>query len=182
MKAYLVEISPMVRVEVEDNATEEQIIEAAIEKMRKDPYEYIHPTHCTDVTPDKECPYMNIKKYIDGEIQTENGTIWRKEDYKNANPDEIVYIGEYDLDALEEYYDKGQDLTDEEIIEKQIGDTRNTIRQTIKQYYPNATDEWIDKHHVIDIVIEACSWECCATIIDQIDDWGGDIWDDYPEE
>lgn len=180
MKAYLVEIAPMVRVEVEDNATEEQIIEAAIEKMRKDPYEYIHPTHCTDVTPDKECPYMNIKKYIDGEIQTENGTIWRKEDYKNANPDEIVYIGEYDLDALEEYYDKGQDLTDEEIIEKQIGDTRNTIRQTIKQYYPNATDEWIDKHNLVDTIIAECSWEYTSTQVDQMSEWD-EIWDDYPE-
>lgn len=57
MKAYLVTISPMVRVVVNDNATEEEIINAAVDKMRDNPYEYIHPTHCEEVKEDTECPY-----------------------------------------------------------------------------------------------------------------------------
>lgn len=180
MKAYLVEIAPMVRVEVEDNATEEQIIEAAIEKMRKDPYEYIHPTHCTEVTPDEECPYMNIKKYLDNEEQTENGYVYKREDYDTAPENEIVYIGEYDLGELQRLCDDGTDLTDEEMLEQGIGDTKATIRRTIKDYYPNATDEWIDKHELIADIIQSCTWESPATMIDQMGNW--DIWDDYPEE
>ena len=57
MKAYIVGISPLVRVVVPENATEEEVIDAAIEKMRKDPDEYIHATHCDEVREDTECPY-----------------------------------------------------------------------------------------------------------------------------
>lgn len=56
-KAYIVGISPSVRVVVPENATEEQIIDIAIEKMRKDPDEYLHATHCNEVKEDTECPY-----------------------------------------------------------------------------------------------------------------------------
>lgn len=59
MKAYLVTISPMVRVVVDDNATEEEIINAAVDKMRGNPYEYLHPTHCEEVKEDTECPCNN---------------------------------------------------------------------------------------------------------------------------
>lgn len=55
--AYIVGISPSVRVVVPENATEEQIIDIAIEKMRKDPDEYLHATHCDEVREDTECPY-----------------------------------------------------------------------------------------------------------------------------
>lgn len=57
MKAYLVTISPMVRVVVDDAAREEEIIAKAIEKMRQDPYEYLDYCHCEDVKEDTECPY-----------------------------------------------------------------------------------------------------------------------------
>lgn len=56
-KAYLVTISPMVRVVADENASEEQVIELAVEKMRKDPDEYLHATHCDDIREDVECPY-----------------------------------------------------------------------------------------------------------------------------
>lgn len=59
MKAYLVTISPMVRVVVNDNATEEEIIDAAVNKMRDNPCEYLHPTHCEEVKEDTECPCNN---------------------------------------------------------------------------------------------------------------------------
>ena len=57
-KAYLVGISPMVRVVVDENATEEQVLDAAINKMLEDPCEYIHATHCFEVKEDTECPYI----------------------------------------------------------------------------------------------------------------------------
>lgn len=56
-KAYIVGISPLVRVVVPENATEEEVIDAAIEKMRKNPNEYIHTTHCDGVREDTERPY-----------------------------------------------------------------------------------------------------------------------------
>lgn len=123
---------------------------------------------------------MNIKKYLDNVSATENGYVYKREDYDTAPDDEIVYIGEFDLDTLQKFCDDGEDLTDNEIIEKSLGDSRNTIRQTIKVYLPNATDEWIDKHNLIDDIIQSCTWECPATMIDQMDDW--DIWVDYPEK
>ena len=52
MKAYLVTISPMVRVVVDDAAREEEIIAKAIEKMRQTPNEYLDY-----VKEDTECPY-----------------------------------------------------------------------------------------------------------------------------
>lgn len=59
MKAYLVTISPMVRVVVNDNATEEEIINVAVNKMRGNPCEYLQSTHCNEVKEDTECPYNN---------------------------------------------------------------------------------------------------------------------------
>lgn len=56
-KAYIVGISPLVRVVVPENTTKEQIIDIAIEKMRKNPNEYIHAAHCDEVREDTECPY-----------------------------------------------------------------------------------------------------------------------------
>lgn len=56
-KAYIVGISPMVRVITPADATKEQIIDLAIEEMRKNPNEYIHPMHCDEVREDAECPY-----------------------------------------------------------------------------------------------------------------------------
>lgn len=123
---------------------------------------------------------MNIKKYLDNEEQTENGYVYKREDYDTAPENEIVYIGEYDLGELQRLCDDGTDLTDEEMLEQGIGDTKATIRRTIKDYYPNATDEWIDKHKLIADIIQSCTWESPATMIDQMGDW--DIWDDYPEE
>ncbi len=59
MKTYLVTISPMVCVVVDDNATDEEIINAAVNKMRDNPTEYLHPTHCEEVKEDTECPCDN---------------------------------------------------------------------------------------------------------------------------
>lgn len=123
----------------------------------------------------------NIKKYLDGAINTENGTVYKHKDYTTAGNDEIVYIDEFSLGELEKMYENNQDLTDKEIIKKSFGDSRNSIRQTIKDYWPNATDEWIDKHNLIDCIIQACTWESPATMADQMGEWD-EIWDDYPEE
>ena len=124
---------------------------------------------------------MNIQKYLDNQIQTENGNVYKREDYAIAPDNEIVYISEFDLATLQTFCDDGEDLTDNEIIEKSLGDSRISIRQTIKDYWTKATDEWIDKHNLIDCIIQACTWESPATMADQMGEWD-EIWDDYPEE
>ena len=65
-KAYIVGISPLVRVVVPENATEKEVIDAAIEKMRKTPNEYIHATHCDEVREDTECHYNPRARDIQG--------------------------------------------------------------------------------------------------------------------
>lgn len=71
-------------------------------------------------------------------------------------------------------------MTDKELVEEGIASTKNSVRAEIKQYYPNATDEWIDKHNLVDAIIAECSWEYTSTQVDQMSEWD-EIWDDYPE-
>lgn len=123
----------------------------------------------------------NAKFFLDNQEQTENGTIYRDKNYKAAPDNEIVYICEFDLGVLQSFYDDGENLTEEEMLERGIGDTKATIRRTIKDYWINAIGEWIDRHDLISKIIEACSWESPATMIDQMGDWD-EIWEDYPEE
>lgn len=123
----------------------------------------------------------NARFFLDNAEQTENGRIYRDKDYRNTPDDAIVYIGEFDLGVLQSFYNDGEDLTEEEMLKQGIGDTKATIRRTIKDYWINATDEWIDKHDLINCIISECTWESPATMIDQMGEWD-EIWDDYPEE
>lgn len=125
----------------------------------------------------------NAKFFLDNAEQTENGRIYRDKDYKTAPDDAIVYMGEYDLDDVDTLVNENKkNPTEKELFEHWLlGSSKNSIRIEIKDYYPNATDEWIDRHDLISKVIEACSWEGTATIVDQMDDWD-EIWEDYPEE
>lgn len=134
-------------------------------------YKYLHTEPIT---------LDHMKRYLDDTTETENGTIYRKEDWEKADDDEIIYIGEYGLDDLTRKVEEGEVMTDKQLVEEGIASTKNSIRAEIKQYYPNATDEWIDKHDLIADIIQSCSWEYTATMVDQMGDW--DIWDDYPED
>ena len=122
----------------------------------------------------------HMRSYLNSTTQTENGTIYRKENWENADPDEIIYIGEYGLDDLTRKVEAGEAMTDKELVEEGIASTKNSVRAEIKQYYPNATVEWIHKHELIDDIIQSCSWEYTSTKVDQMGDW--DIWDDYPKD
>lgn len=121
----------------------------------------------------------NIKKYLDDATETENGCVYKVENLDAVTDDEIVYISEYGIEQLKNALENDYDLSDSQIIKRQFGDTKNTIRQTIKDYHPAATDEWIDKHDLIADLVQSCTWESIATMCDQMDNW--DIWDDYPE-
>lgn len=57
MKAFIVNFDIACRVVVDDNATEEQIIEKAVERMEDNIYD-MSLFECADkVVPDEECPY-----------------------------------------------------------------------------------------------------------------------------
>lgn len=120
-----------------------------------------------------------MKDYLNSTMQTENGFIYLNEDWKNAGDDEIIYISEYGLEDLAEGIKDGTLTTDQELVKEGIASTKKSIREDIKEFYPNATDEWIDKHDLVAAVIQSCSWEDAATVIDQMEEW--DIWDNYPE-
>lgn len=121
----------------------------------------------------------NANKYLENTELTENGIIYRKKDWENADPDEIIYIGEYGLTELGKMIEEGKNPTDAELIEQDIASSKNSIRAEIKQYYPETTDEWIDKHDLIADIMQFASWEYTATVVAQMDEW--DIWDDCPE-
>lgn len=118
-----------------------------------------------------------MQKYLDNTTATENGVIYIKDKWKLADNDEIVYIGEYGLDEIEKRLNDGESLTDAQLVGLGIASTKNSIREEIKMYYPDATDKWIDRHNLIEDIISNCSWECTSTMIDQMDNW--DIWEDY---
>ena len=118
-----------------------------------------------------------MKKYLDNTTTTYNGVIYIKDGWEFADNDEIVYISEYGLEDIEELLSKGECLTDKQLVERGIASTKNSVRAEIKASYPNATDEWIDRHNLVADIINECSWEYTSTMIDTMDSW--DIWEDY---
>lgn len=122
----------------------------------------------------------HMQGYLNATSQTDDGMVYRKENWENADPNEIIYIGENGLCDIMQYVENGEAKTDDELVELNIASTKNSIRETIKVVYPDATDEWIDKHDLITHIVQCCSWEYASTIIDQMSEWD-DIWDDYPE-
>ena len=118
-----------------------------------------------------------MQKYLDNTTTTENGVIYKNEGWETCDNNEIVYISEYGLDEIEQRRNNGENLTDKQLVDMGIASTKNSIREEIKMYYPDATDKWIDRHHLVEDIISSCSWECTSTMIDQMDNW--DIWEDY---
>lgn len=125
---------------------------------------------------------MNIKKYINGQIRTENGCVYKRGDYHVALSNEIVYIDESSLAELEIMASQGNDLTDDEIINQGLGYSRESIKGMIKETWPDATDEWITEHDIISKIIQLCSWENPGIQIEAMAEWEGDIWRDYPQD
>ena len=129
------------------------------------------------------CPFPTIANLVEDYNAEELDGGWFCTKFKwFGTEDELwnFHIGEYGLDDITRKVEAGEVMTDKELVEEGIVSTKNSIRTEIKQYYPNATDEWIDKHDLIDDIIQSCSWEYTSTKVDQMGDW--DIWDDYPKD
>lgn len=121
----------------------------------------------------------NIDKYIEEAQYCDEGRYYRNSDYKNAKDDEIVYISDYSLS--ERLNDAKFDLTDAELIDKGIAETKRTIRDAIKWHFDSATNAWIDKHDLVNNIIESCHGKAITTEIYEISE-DDEVMEDYPKE
>lgn len=111
---------------------------------------------------------MNIDKYIENACQTSNGYCYKSQETFDNNFDGVCYIGEYDLEELENMQSEGIDLTDEEIIEK-YGYSHNSIRQIILEYMQQYNSKYRLEELVesgLDcIVFDIVNWQCPETFL-----------------
>ena len=116
---------------------------------------------------------MNIDKYLGNTTQTMNGVVYKNEDAFNSHIG-ICYIGEYGLEELEEYRDRGEDLTDKEIVAKGIGSTYDSIIEECEERWEELNDaqgdnyEDFDLNHCAELVFDEADWTYISTIIDQL--------------
>lgn len=116
---------------------------------------------------------MNINNYLNNTTQTMNGVVYKNEDAFKSQIG-ICYIGEYGLEILEECLNNGEDLTDEEIVEKGIGSTYDSIIEECKERWEELNDaqgdnyEDFDLNHCAELVFDEADWTFISTMIDQL--------------
>lgn len=113
---------------------------------------------------------LNIEKYLNNTTQTSEGEIYKDEEAFN-NKTGICHIGEYGLESLKELLQAGEDLTDDELVEKGIADTYDTIIEEVKRNMDYFDDELKEECTVEEIAYQAFDdalWTCVATQINQM--------------
>lgn len=112
---------------------------------------------------------MNIEKYIDNAIQTDNGYCYKDDNAFDNDFDKVCYIPEACIEELEEIQSEGEDKTDTELIENWTIYTRNSLRQLIleymQQYDPNYRLEDVVESELDVIVFQICDWQCPETFL-----------------
>lgn len=109
---------------------------------------------------------MNTEKYTTNTTASDGGIY-----YKNTKPfdeiadDEILYISEQALEAVIDNATIGYDFTDEELVRLGFADTKRTIREDLQAEYTMLSDETIDRHNLIRMVFDLCSWQSPSTIV-----------------
>lgn len=116
---------------------------------------------------------MNIEKYIKGSMQTANGIVYKDVEAFNTHKG-ICYIGELGLSDLSYFLDKGEDLTDEEIVEKCIGSTYDSIVEELTERWEEIKEANPDYVEIVDVnlcaklVFSQADWSFISTVIDQL--------------
>ena len=113
---------------------------------------------------------MNIDKYLDNTTSTNNGVVYKNENAFN-NHIGVCYVSEYGLSDLEEYRERGKDLTDDEIVAKGIGSTYDSIIEECKERWGELNEtqgEVYDLNHYAEFVFDEADWAYVSTIIDQM--------------
>ena len=121
----------------------------------------------------------NIDKYINSTEQTANGEVYKNCDAFANNPKSICYIGEYDLLDLREM-GIGEDLTDTQLIEGGMAESRETICNAIIEELHergiDATREQITENGLLEDVFNNLDWCCLCTYLEDasIEDFFGE--------
>ena len=112
---------------------------------------------------------MNIDKYLDNAIQTDNGYCYKDDNAFDNDFDAICYVPEAELDEFDEMQSEGKDKTDKELIESYAAYSRNSLRQVIleymQQYNPKFTLEEVVESEIDVIVFQICDWQCPETFL-----------------
>ena len=82
---------------------------------------------------------MNIDKYLDNTTSTNNGVVYKNENAFNSHIG-VCYVREYGLSDLEEYRERGKDLSDDEIVAKGIGSTYDSIIEECEERWGELND------------------------------------------
>ena len=114
---------------------------------------------------------MNIEKYIDNAIQTDNGYCYKDDNAFDNDFDKACYIPESCIEEIEEMQSEGEDKTDTELIENWTIYTRNSLRQLIleymQQYDPQFTLEDVVESEIDVVVFQFCDWQCPETFLNE---------------
>jgi len=112
--------------------------------------------------------YISIKNLVHGQ----ECLIYKVDDelYDKCGEDEVIYIGDYGLQELQDIDERGQDVTDEEIVRK-YGASKRSIRQELKDVW-DVDDEYIDKYNLVYMIWEFCDWTYTSTAVEELyDSW-----------
>lgn len=114
---------------------------------------------------------MNIDKYIDNLTSTDCGFVFKDNKTFENDFDAICYVPEAGMEELDEYKSEERDFTDKELVERNIGYSRNSLRQLIlehmQQYDPKFSLENVVERKIDVIVFQHCNWECPETFLDE---------------
>lgn len=112
----------------------------------------------------------NVKRYLDNTTETYEGVIYHNnEAFESHNG--ICHISEYSLETLENALERGEDFTDDELVEMGIADTYQTIIDMVQERWEDFDDEIKRECTVEDVARTAfndAEWCCVATQIDQM--------------
>lgn len=111
---------------------------------------------------------MNIDKYLNNTTSGQECQIYKVDNFTERGSNEIIYIGDYGLQELQEYKDSCLDLSDEEIVQLGIGSTKNSIMDEIVSY-TDVTHEQIEKFGFVELIFTECDWCYTSTEILQFD-------------
>ena len=111
---------------------------------------------------------MNIDKYLDNRIDTENGYCYKNSEAFENDIHAICYIPEGNCYDLDNDRDNNCDTTDEELKSSYKGYSRATLREVIAEFY-DITEEEVVKNDMDLKVFGVLDWQCPETYLNEVD-------------
>ena len=110
-------------------------------------------------------------RFLENTINTENGVVFKSDEIFDRHNDEVCYIQESGLEALE---DADHEMTDEEIIKAGIGESYNSILEQCKETFDEDPEYFIEDVEVknpeelAESVFCIADWACIGTYLADI--------------